>query len=1045
MAEVPFKGSNPLKKNIIHTIRSNTLELEKNPDLEKKQKIELELYDQNRFLLESILEEGERFRTLFENAQVGIYRTTPEGRVLDANPFFIHMLGFSSLEDLTQRNLETEGFSTNSPRKIFKEKIASEGEIRELESEWVRKDGSLVYVSENARLVHNDDGSIKYYEGTVVDITERKRAEKLQATMHAISQGAILSENLDDLYQAIHRILGEMMPVENFFIAIYDPIRDLLTFPYYRDQFDEIPPPTKAGRGLTGYVLRTGKPLFAPPSVFHQLMQAGEVELVGTNSVDWLGVPLISKEKTIGVMVTQSYTEGVRFNKSHADLLTFVSTQVAMAIESKRAQEKIRQQAERLSILNTISKALSSTLNLDDLLEIVYQEIIRAICADAFFIALYDHFSNELDFKINVDKGLREPSYKQLMTTGLTANVVTSKQPILIRDFEKEKDQLQQAELWGTMDLPASWLGVPILFNGKVLGVISIQMYTPNAYSEIEKELLSTIADEVAVSIANSRLYAAEKQRAARLTEIAKLGIELTSLRDEKTMLNTLVRRGAEIMESTTCTVLVVNKTQDRAILAAQVGLPEDTPENLAIPLSLSMIQRSLETGDPIIIEDIDRDAPSFRELLVNKNVQAFFAYPLIIEGRTTGFLTLSKTRTYHPTKEEINSGHLLAERAATALENTRLFDEITHTLNQVQALHKIDLAITSSVDLDVTLNILLENIKSQLGVDASSVLIFDPNTQMLNFASGIGFRTKALQDTHLRLGQSYAGMAGLNQKIIYVDHMRTNKSDFLRSPYFSSEEFEVYYGVPLMAKDKLKGVLEIFHRSVLNTSPEWMSFLNAFSGQAAIAIDNAQLVSELKKSNLELMQAYDTTILGWSSALDLRDRETEGHTQRVTRTTVRLAEAMGVNETDIIHIRRGALLHDIGKMAIPDQILLKPEPLSPEEWEIMRQHPVYARDLLSSIAYLQPALTIPYYHHENWDGTGYPEGISGESIPLEARIFAVVDVWDALRSNRRYRKAWPDDKVRAFIRSQVGLRFDAKVVEVFDHLINTEPLISKD
>jgi len=1015
------------------------------PEAENSNKTDKNNLDQNKFLIGSALDEGERFKSLFENAQVGIYRSTPNGHVLDANPTFIQMIGFSSLEELSKRNLEVEGFSHNSPRKIFKDMIERDGEIQDLESEWVRKDGTLIYVSENARIVRTEDGKIKYYEGTVVDITERKRAEKLQTAMYSISQAAILSENLEDLYRAIHQILGGLMPVENFFIALYDPVIDMLTFPYYKDQFDEIPPPIKAGRGLTGYVLRTGKTLFASPEIFHQLMEAGEVELVGTNSVDWLGVPLISKEKTIGVMVTQSYTEGVRFNQSHADLLTFVSTQAAMAIESKRAQEKIRQQADRLSLLNTISNALSSTLNLDDLLEIVYHEIMKAVYADAFFIALYDHNSNELEFKINVDKGIREPSYKQVMETGLTANVVTSKQSILIRDFEKEKNHLAQATLWGTMDLPASWLGVPILFQGRVMGVISVQMYTPNAYSEVEQELLSTIADEVAISIANSRLYAAEKQRASRLTEIAKLGIQLTSIRDEKSMLNTLVKAGKAIMESTTCTVMVINKTKDRAVLAAQVGLPPETPDDFSVPLTFNMIQQSIETGEPIIIEDIDRDAPKFRDILVNKDVRAFFAYPMIIEGRTTGFLTLSKSRVYRPSNEEINSSRLLAERAATALENTRLFEETAHNLNQVQALHMIDLAITSSVDLNYTLNILLENTRTQLGVDASSVLIFDPDTRMLNYASGIGFRTTALQGTHLKLGQSYAGMAGLNQKIIYIDHMRTNKSDFLRSPNFRSEDFEIYYGVPLVAKDKLKGVLEIFHRSVLNTTPEWMSFLNAFAGQAAIAIDNAQLVAELKNSNNELIQAYDTTIMGWSSALDLRDRETEGHTQRVTKTTIRLAEAMGVSDADMVHIRRGALLHDIGKMAIPDQILLKPDPLTPDEWEIMRQHPVYARDLLSSIAYLKPALTIPYYHHENWDGTGYPEGISGENIPLEARIFAVVDVWDALRSNRRYRKAWPDNKVRAFIRSQIGLRFDARVVEVFDHLINTEPLISKE
>ena len=190
-------------------------------------------------------------------------------------------------------------------------------------------------------------------------------------------------------------------------------------------------------------------------------------------------------------------------------------------------------------------------------------------------------------------------------------------------------------------------------------------------------------------------------------------------------------------------------------------------------------------------------------------------------------------------------------------------------------------------------------------------------------------------------------------------------------------------------------------------------------------------------------MLAYDTTIMGWSSALDLRDRETEGHTQRVTKATLRLAQAMGLPEAEMVHIRRGALLHDIGKMPIPDSILLKPDSLNEEEWEIMRQHPANARKLLSSISYLKPAMNIPYYHHENWDGTGYPEGISGENIPLEARIFAVVDVWDALRSKRRYRDAWNLEKVREYIRSQSGLRFDPRVVEVFEELINTEPLLN--
>ena len=183
---------------------------------------------------------------------------------------------------------------------------------------------------------------------------------------------------------------------------------------------------------------------------------------------------------------------------------------------------------------------------------------------------------------------------------------------------------------------------------------------------------------------------------------------------------------------------------------------------------------------------------------------------------------------------------------------------------------------------------------------------------------------------------------------------------------------------------------------------------------------------------NADLTSAYDATIEGWSRALDLRDRETEGHCRRVTDLTLALAQAMGLPSADLVQIRRGALLHDIGKMGIPDAILLKPGPLDDREWEIMRRHPVYAYEMLSPIEFLRPALAIPYCHHEKWDGTGYPHGLCGEEIPLSARLFAVVDVWDALCSNRPYRPGWSLDKVRAQISAGAGTHFDPQIVKAF-------------
>ena len=191
-------------------------------------------------------------------------------------------------------------------------------------------------------------------------------------------------------------------------------------------------------------------------------------------------------------------------------------------------------------------------------------------------------------------------------------------------------------------------------------------------------------------------------------------------------------------------------------------------------------------------------------------------------------------------------------------------------------------------------------------------------------------------------------------------------------------------------------------------------------------------LFENLQRSNLELALAYDVTLEGWSRALELRDRETQGHTVRVAELTVHLAREVGIPDGEIAHVRRGALLHDIGKMGIPDAILLKPGPLTEEEWVVMRRHPVYAFNLLSPVEFLRPALDIPYCHHERWDGTGYPRGLKGEEIPLAARVFSVIDSWDALSFERPYRSAWPPERVRAHLEAQAGTQFDPRIIRIF-------------
>jgi len=448
-----------------------------------------------------------------------------------------------------------------------------------------------------------------------------------------------------------------------------------------------------------------------------------------------------------------------------------------------------------------------------------------------------------------------------------------------------------------------------------------------------------------------------------------------------------------------------------------------------------------------IISADITQDPyfQSWRKLAVDEHgFVCSAAFPLVSRGHTFGALNLYSDQADYFTAERKEMFQAFAHQAAVALENARLLEETRHLLEHTQALRRIDMAITASLDLRVTFSVALDEITSQLNVDAACILLFNPATYTLEFAAGRGFRTRALEHTRLKLGEGFAGKAAETREIIFIPNLGENGTDFKRSPYFAQEGFISYYAVPLVAKGKVNGVLEIYHRSPLpkltitgNGNDEWVNFMETLAGQVAIAIDNASLFTDLELANRSLIEAYDATIEGWSHALDLRDKETEGHTQRVTELTLRLARKMGIVGDELVHIRRGALLHDIGKMGVPDGILLKPGPLTDNEWEIMRKHPQYALEMLSPIAYLKLAIDIPYCHHEKWDGTGYPRGLKREQIPLAARIFAIVDVYDALTSDRPYRDAWSKEKTLEHIRSLSGSHFDPKVVEAFLELLN--------
>ncbi|HMO57384.1 MAG TPA: PAS domain S-box protein [Roseiflexaceae bacterium] len=621
------------------------------------------------------------------------------------------------------------------------------------------------------------------------------------------------------------------------------------------------------------------------------------------------------------------------------------------------------------------------------------------------------------------------PAFTHL--TGYSAAEAIGRNPRMLKSGRHGKAFYQQ--LWQTLQAGDVWHGE--LVNRRKDGTLYDEEQTITPIRDAQ----GRIAHYTAIKQNITARKAADEAATRRLAELEALNRISTALRTVQTldaMLPALLDETLAALQCTTGAIWLYQPETATSYAMIARGWFEPLQHIITVPVA-DMLQ-FLSTNQPIYqVADLAADPHISPQ--VAAQIPAGWGGIYIPIHTTTNIKACMAIALPYPrtmTREEQSMLGALAEMAGTALHRLQLHQETVRRLEQLQTLRIIDMAITSNQDSRVTFDILLEQVMLRLGVDAAGMLLFNPTALSLEYAAGRGFRSHRYERSYLRLGEGLAGRCALERQRL-ADENLTMSPYVERRDLILHEQFRSYIGVPLIARGQIKGVLEIFHRTTLHPNPEWIDFLETLAGQAAIAIDHAHLFEDLQQSHTELILAYDTTIEGWSHALDLRDHETEGHTLRVTEMTIRLARAAGMNEEEVAHVRRGTLLHDIGKVGIPDSILLKPGPLTEEEWVVMRRHPQYAYELLAPIPYLHPALDIPYCHHERWDGSGYPRGLTAKQIPLAARLFAVVDVWDALRSDRPYRRGWPEAQVRAHIQSLAGTHFDPMAVRLFFEVLD--------
>ncbi len=715
---------------------------------------------------------------------------------------------------------------------------------------------------------------------------------------------------------------------------------------------------------------------------------------------------------------------------------------------------------KRLSRLSDVSMALSSGMKLPELLKTVGTSIQDAIKADEVYFLLLDKETYELKATATIGTRRKRPAIipctdrRTVLSSEEEFGFAPCPADVSLKNGSPSLDaesvlmqsafaSRQRLLYTGEMNDPLfknapfkSAMIIPLTTNTRCVGLVSVgNLKNSKSFTVNDLEEATVFANLAAIAIEHMNLL---EERESRIREMEKLNVlakRFSSVQTLEGLIGLSFEYLSQLIQHDLGVVCMFKEDEETRYFVSRLPLSPTSLDNLST--HINEISQKIRGRESRLVRCQQLFLPGQKALnmesVFRRKIQSFLTVPLTVQGKNIGLVNISSTRMRAFNREHLRTFTTLSNLLATAIENVKIRLYLERRIDEISVLFEISQSISSTLVLDEVLDSIVNFSMEMMNALRCELRLLDPTGELLEVRASRGLSKSFLASTAIRVGEGLIGSCFSQRLPISVVDARKDP----RTKYTSMVKREKLAGllaVPIMQRGRPIGVITIYTSKPRDFSQDEIDLLSTFASQASIAIENARLYASMKEQYLSMVMAL-------AAAIEAKDSYTHGHSTKVMEYAVKIAVDMDLSEDEIETIRYAGLLHDIGKIGVKDVILSKKELLTPEEIDELHRHPEYGANIMERVELLKDIAPLTLYHHEKYDGTGYPLGLKGKHIPLGARILAVADTYDAMIADRPYRQAFPFDYVKREMKKAAGTQLDPEIVKIFFEILKREGL----